>query len=86
MHLSQIKIKISTLFKCSNCALTFFVKMYANYPKQNKGINMLFLMIERKKGQVLEVKKITYLLEYYEVLTNQKKYLYKFQGEFNFSM
>jgi len=23
--------------------------MYANYPKQNKGVNMLFLMIERKK-------------------------------------
>ena len=50
--------------------------MYANYPKQNKGINMLFLMIERKKGQELEVKKITYLLKYYEVMTNQKNYLY----------
>ena len=46
--------------------------MYANYPKQNKGINMLFLMIERKKGQEIEVKKITYLLKYYEVMTNQK--------------
>ena len=76
MHLSQIKIKIYTLFKCSNCALTFFVHMYANYPKQNKGINMLFVMIERKKGQELEVKKITYLLKYYEVMTNQKNYLY----------
>ena len=50
--------------------------MYANYPKQKKGVNMLFLMIERKKGQVLEVKKITYLLIYYEVMTNQKNYFF----------
>ena len=36
---------------------------------------MLFLMIERKKGQELELKKITYLLIYYEVMTTKKLFV-----------